>query len=296
MFYNPGGRKMPLLAALHTWSAGYDQPNYEYAEWCAARGWVFIHPDFRGFNNKPEATGSDLAVADIVSAVEYARNHADVDPDRIYLMGCSGGGYASLLMAGRHPEIWAGVSAWVPIFDLAVWHRDSSIRKNGYAEHLELSCGGPPGRSGAVDAEYRRRSAAAYLGNAKRVPLDINAGIHDGHTGSVPISHTLNAYNLLAEAADRVSVSDIEYMTEREEVPPSLREPGLSDPLYGRMQPLFRRTSGNVRVTIFEGGHSVVVPAGLAWLERQRLGAPAVWRIEGSDAPSSGIGNTEVAG
>ncbi len=294
MFYNPGGRKMPLLIALHTWSAGYNQPNCEYAEWCVAKGWAFMHPDFRGFNDKPEATGSDLVVADIVSAVEYARGVADIDPERIYLMGCSGGGYASLLLAGRHPEIWAGVSAWVPIFDLAMWHRDCTVRGNGYDKHMELSCGGAPGSGAAVDAEYRRRSARTWLANAKNVPLDINAGIVDGHRGSVPIRHTLNAYNLLAAPADRVAEADIEYMTAKAEVPAALRDPVLNDSLYGQMPPLFRKISGDVRVTIFDGGHSVVYPAGLAWLEQQRKGKPAVWQIEATEVLSGSEG-AEVA-
>ena len=29
-----------------------------------------------------------------------------------------------MLMAGRHPDIWAGVSAWVPISDLKAWYHE----------------------------------------------------------------------------------------------------------------------------------------------------------------------------
>ncbi len=282
MFFKPEGCKKPLLVTLHTWSAGYDQPNYPYAEWCVKYGWAFIHPDFRGYNNKPEACGSDLTVQDIVDAVKYAQTQADIDPERIYLAGCSGGGYLSLVMAGRHPEIWAGVSAWVPILDLAEWHRDSSIRKNGYATHMELSCGGTPGSSPAVDAEYRKRSAITYLANAKGIPVEIGAGIHDGHRGSVPIRHTLNAFNILANPAERIDHADIEYMTEKEAVPSHLQDPDLNDPLYGNFTPLFRKVSDNARVTIFEGGHTAVVNAALAWLNEQRQGTPVRWEVKSS--------------
>ena len=45
-----------------------------------------------------------------------------MDDKRIYLVGISGGGQMALIMAGRAPNVWAGVSAWVPIADLAEWH------------------------------------------------------------------------------------------------------------------------------------------------------------------------------
>jgi hypothetical protein len=41
------------------------------------------------------------------------------------------------------------------------------------------------------------------------------------------------------------------------------------------MATLFRRSSGNVRVTVFEGGHDSEPSASLEWLTRQRKGQPA---------------------
>jgi len=272
-FYAPGTRgAAPLLVALHPWSFDYDrEQSAPYAEWCMAKGWVFIHPSFRGPNVRPEAMGSELVVKDIVSAVDFARGAAKVDERRIYLMGASGGGYASLLMAGRAPEIWAGVSAYVPIIDLAAWYKESAARKSRYADNIAAACGGAPGASAAVDEEYRRRSAATWLANAGDVAVDINAGIHDGHTGSVPISHTLRAFNILAAPEDRLTEEEIRFFVEQEAVPPHLRME-IEDATYGAKKPLFRRSSRRARVTIFEGGHDELFGAGLAWLERQRRG------------------------
>jgi len=269
-FYAPAASgPAPLLVALHPWSSDYDrEASIPYAEWCKAKGWVFIHPSFRGPNVRPQATGSELVVKDIVSAVDHARKAASVDTRRIYLMGASGGGYASLLMAGRALDIWAGVSAYVPLVDLVAWHRESVARKSRYADNIVAACGGAPGASAAVDEEYRRRSAITWLANAANVPLDINAGIHDGHTGSVPISHTLRAFNLLAAPQDRISEDDIRYFVEQDAVPPHLRM-DIQDPSYGAHKPLFRRTSRRVRVTIFDGGHDELYEAGLSWLEQQ---------------------------
>ena len=263
MFYAPAVTSpAPLVVALHTWAGDYRQTFHDrIAQACIAKGWAYIHPDFRGPNNRPEAAGSDLAVSDIVDAVAYAKTNALIDAKSIFLVGSSGGGMAALLMAGRHPEIWAGVSAWVPISDLRAWHEQGRYRAT-----LELSCSGAPGTSAAVDEEYRKRSPLTYLAQAKNVPLHINAGIRDGHDGSVPVSHSLLAFNLLADPADRLSPEDIAAMTEQAEIPVHLQRE-IFDPSYGAKQPLFRRTSGNVTVTLFKGGHELVATAALAWIE-----------------------------
>ena len=259
----------PLLVALHTWSGGYRSASgEEYSKRCAKRGWVFIHPDFRGPSRRPEAGGSDLVVQDIVSAVDYARQRANVDPRRIYLAGASGGGHVALLVAGRAPEIWAGVSAWVPISDLAAWYWESRQRGKRYADEVAQCCGGEPGAGVEVDREYEKRSPLTWLPQARGTRLDINAGITDGHTGSVPVDHSLRAFNAVADKADLLSEGDIAYFVEEAETPPHLVE-DLKDPTYGDRPPLFRRTSGAARVTLFDGGHAIVYDAAFAWLERQ---------------------------
>jgi len=291
IFYKPENKKqVPLLVALHTWSNGYLQPEIPYASWCVAKDWAFIHPDFRGPNTKPDATGSELVVKDIVSAVEYAKKNADIDVSRIYLIGASGGGYRTILMAGRHPEIWAGASAWVPIFDLEAWYKD--CKGVGYGKHISDSCGGAPGTSKEVDEQYKKRSACTYLHNAASVPVDINAGIQDGHTGSVPIYHSLKAFNSLADTKDKISDEDINYMVEKIAIPEHLKKT-LSDPLYGKRIPLFRRVSKNARVTIFQGAHEIIQAAGLTWLEQQCKGQPAVWDFD-KNKPTVKLSEKEI--
>lgn len=80
-----------------------------------------VVPDVRGVNERPESTASDLAVADVLDAREFALAGGG-DPDRVFVVGFSGGGMMSLAMAGRHPEAFAGVVAWVPIHDLRDWY------------------------------------------------------------------------------------------------------------------------------------------------------------------------------
>ena len=284
LFWQPeANEKRPLLVALHTWSSDYKQAGGEakYAEWCQKAGWVFIHPNFRGPNRSPQAMGSYLAVADILSAVEYAREQADIDDRRIYCIGVSGGGHASLLMAGRAPDLWAGVSAWCGISDIATWHEQCTDTKfSKYAGDIEKSLGGTP------DNDKRRiaaihRSPVNWLPRAAKVNLDINHGIHDGRTGSVPFTHSLHAFNAVVTKARppaAINADAIEAFYQSQKSPDSN---AAKDALYpDGQQPAFRRNAGNTRVTIFEGGHEILHDAALNWLAAQVKGQAANWQPE----------------
>ena len=275
----------PLVVALHTWSFSSSNRNKKtgklvaegYAALCRKKNFHMIYPNFRGPNRTPEALGSKYAVSDIVAAVEWAKKNLPVDAERIYIIGGSGGGHMALLMAGRHPEIWAGVSAWCPISDVALWHKQCSEYEKygvpkwakGYARQIEGACGAPPD-----PADMASRSPVTFLANAKNVPVNIGTGIHDGHTGSVPVSHTLRAFNALAAEADRFSEEDMAFIDKNEKVPETWPTPA-PDPAYPKLY--LRRTSGNVSVSVFEGGHSILNDAGLEWLSRQKKGQPPVW-------------------
>ena len=272
---NLAGPAVPLLVFLHSWSGSIEQAP-SLVGLAKHRGWVMIAPAFRGPNNRPEACASDLASQDIIDAVEYAKAHARIDTDRIYLVGGSGGGHMSLVMASRTPDLWAAVSAWVPISDLTAWHAESTTRKNNYAKMIEQCCGGKPGP--ATEAEYRHRSPLFHLAAAKGVPLDINTGIHDGHTGSVPVSHSLLAFNVLAAPDKQVPVADIDFMVREQKIPTALASETQIDPERQKAT-LFRRASGNARVTVFEGGHDSEPLAALEWLSRQRKGQSADWSL-----------------
>jgi len=272
MFYKPGADEpRPLLVAVHSWSYDYTQPaSAIYAEWCIANDWVFIHPNFRGRNVRPEATGSELVIKDVLSAVDYAKQNARTDESRIYAVGWSGGGHLALLMAGRVPEIWAGISAWAPASDLNAWYEESKRLRTKYVREIEASCGGSPAGDVEAAEECRRRSPLTYLERARGVAIDISHGIRDGHSGdSTPVSQSLQAFNVLAKESNRFSAEEIAHFTDRAEVPPQLRS-DESYPLHGHKKVLFRRQSANVRLTIFDGGHTKDTGAALVWLNQQR--------------------------
>lgn len=274
------GDPFPLLVVLHTWSGNYLQ-GLDVLPAVKQRKLVFVAPDFRGPNTNPDACASEAAIRDVLDAVDYAKKNARVDESRIYLLGGSGGAHMALMMAAKAPSLWAAVSAWVPISDLARWHAENIISRKGYDKHMEQVCGGAPGKPG-TDKEYRARSPLFFLEAAKGVPIDINTGIHDGHTGgSVPVSHSLHAFNVLAKANglnDKLLQDDeIAFMTGKEEIPEALSCEKEEDP-ERRLPILFRRVAGFVRITVFEGGHDSEESAAYKWFARQQKGKAVVWR------------------
>lgn len=270
----------PLIVALHTWSFDHLGGSKAYNAGAEKRDWHLIFPKFRGPNWEVDGCGSDMVVSDLEDAVSYMKSVCNVDPERIYLAGGSGGGHCSLLLAGRRPDLWTAVSSWCPISDIAAWHAQctGTIHK-GYAEHIEKSCGGDPAVSKEAAFQCRLRSPLTWLVNARNaaLPVDISTGIHDGHTGSVPISQSFNAYNLLADEKDRFSCEEIAFMEKEEKVFPGFGYEE-SDPAFDEAHKvLLRRQSASARITVFEGGHNILTEAAFEWLARQVKGKSPDW-------------------
>ena len=284
----------PLLVALHTWSFSCDSHFEGYEKAAAEYNWHMIFPEFRGPNWTLDACGSDAVVSDIEDAVAYMKGSFNVDPDRVYLVGGSGGGHASLLLAGRRPDLFTAVSSWCPISDIARWHGECKKAGRDYFRHIEMVCGGDPVSVPSAAREALIRSPRTWLVNAARrkTPVvDISTGIHDGHTGSVPIGHAIRAYNEIAAPEDRISEDDIMYMEEHEEVPAHLKA-AEGDPAYGSHTVYLRKQSGNVRLTIFEGGHDRLPDTAAEWLARQAAGKAPDFR---PGAPVEQSGDTALS-
>ncbi|MCP2042364.1 S9 family peptidase [Pontibacter sp. HSC-36F09] len=261
----------PLLVMLHSWSSEYLQvKSIPYALWSKEYDWAFIHPNYRGKFDNPDAMASDLAIQDIVDAVNYAKQHTEIDTNRIYILGSSGGAMTALVAAGRHPEIWAGVVAWVPVFDLVDWYAFSqNYPHRDYNRHVVAACGGKPLPGTPAAEECKRRSPSTYIHQAKDVPIFLAHGTIDV---LVPPDHSIRAYNILASPSDTIAQQNIDYLLKEQTLPEELAKTTEENKYFGPSDPevVFVRQSDNVRLVLFVGQHDMAYNPGLLWLNEQR--------------------------
>ncbi|GIX00826.1 MAG: hypothetical protein KatS3mg111_4158 [Pirellulaceae bacterium] len=260
-------RRLPMVVSLHSWSADLEQRQPDLEQLVAERGWVLLQPHFRGVNDRPAACGSPAAQQDILDAISWVIERYPVDPAAVFLTGVSGGGHMTMLMAGRYPERFRAASAWVGISDLASWHdRHADDR---YGSMLRAVCGGPPGSSFVVDEQYRLRSPLHYLAGIGTLPLDLYTGIDDGHSGSVPVRQSLDAFNTIADSggAERITEDETEQLSRRggRLHAPRPGDTGFDDCLAREF--FLRRYAGNSRITVFDGGHEGIAAETIAWFD-----------------------------
>jgi hypothetical protein len=136
-----------------------------------------------------------------------------------------------------------------------------------YAQMILKCFGAPPGTSPEVDADYRDRSPLFHMHNVGDLPIDIYAGVNDGHTGSVPVRHSLTAFNRIAKrhGTPLISGDDIHSLWTDRKLPNPTAADQAVDEVLGR-DILLRRTTRKARVTIFDGGHESIPEAACDWL------------------------------
>ena len=187
LFYkSETNEKRPLLVGLHTWSHNRFNQINNMLPYAQKYDFNLLLPEFRGNNLKTnpictQACGSDYAKQDIKDAIDYVIANENVDSENVFLLGLSGGGHMSLLMAGFCPEYFKAIGAYVPITDMEKW---ISQNKN-YREHVLACCGD------SVD-EMKKRSPLSYVENIAKSNLKIFHGKFDP---IVPMSHSLELYN-----------------------------------------------------------------------------------------------------
>lgn len=257
--------QQPLIVSLHTWSGDYLQEDPLAAE-VALRDWNYIHPDFRGPNNNPDACGSELVIQDIEDAIRFAIQNGNVDTSEVHIIGVSGGGYATLLSFMKLKYPVKSFSAWASISNLEDWYFESKGRNQRYAKDVE---GVTTGGKGFDAAEARKRSPLFMEFNPelrKNATLRIYTGIHDGYTGSVPITHSINMFNkLLVELYPEKTEESVPDSLKLVLVEKRMNPAGFHGILGGRNIHL-QRWLPKLSLTIFEGTHEMLVPQALSLL------------------------------
>jgi len=269
----------PLIVSLHTWSGDYLQKD-PLADEILLRGWNYIHPDFRGSNTKPEACGSEKVIPDIEDVIHYAIEHGNVDTTEVHIIGVSGGGYATLLAFMKLDYPVKSFNAWASISNLENWYWECKGRGLKYAGHLEqVTTNG----NGFDVAEARNRSplfVSFQSEKRKGASLNIYAGIHDGYTGSVPISHSIDMYNKLIDdmypekAGEKISESQA-YSLLTKQINPEA-EPNA---MIGGRQIELRKELPGLTFTLFDGTHEMLVPQALPLIDQSTNSTSRAYKV-----------------
>jgi pimeloyl-ACP methyl ester carboxylesterase len=257
IFYKTSSsEKKPLIIALHSWSGNYLKRDPRALK-IKELNWNYIHPDFRGRNNTPEACGSPLVVSDIEDAIDFAIKNSNVDETQIHIIGGSGGAYATLISYMKIGHKIKSFSAWNPITNLIDWYYESLGRQERYADDIFKATSSDK----ELNMEEAIKRSPVFMdypgGIREEAKLYIYHGIHDGYLGSVPISHSLNFYNELIKQIDS------------EEQHALISEKDIMDLLVKRCYPLiienyemlgdrkihYKRNYKNIQIIIFEGRH-----------------------------------------
>lgn len=253
----------PLIISLHTWSGDYNQED-PLAKEILLRDWNYLHPDFRGANNNPNACGSELVIADIEDAIRFAITNGNVDTNNVHIIGVSGGAYAAMLAYMKLNFPVKSFNAWVGISDLRSWYWESKGRQSKYATDIE-QVAMSNGQMNWNELDNRSPLHLPFPANKRiNATLNLYTGIHDGYTGSVPISQTILFYNKIAvalypELKEQVIPDSIVVSLVTKRMNPAA---DTTIKLSGRGIQLFKQLP-NLSLTIFEGGHEMLIAPAL---------------------------------
>ncbi|MBV6642577.1 MAG: prolyl oligopeptidase family serine peptidase [Cyclobacteriaceae bacterium] len=258
-FYGAKKKAQPLIISLHTWSGDYRQKDPLISQ-ILEKDWNYIHPDFRGPNWTQEACGSQLVVSDIDDAIDFALKSGNVDPTNIHIIGVSGGGFATMLAYMKSRHNIRTFSAWCGISDINAWYHETKARQLNYARHISLAT---TRDSVGIDIESAKQRSPLLMDTPvnKRIgsKLFIYAGVHDGYTGSVPITHSLLFYNKVIRDIDP---SVAEALISDQVIDKLTVSRSLPEKAYGKLsdRKIHYQTSFNdqVYISVFEGGHEML--------------------------------------
>ncbi|MFX0558435.1 alpha/beta hydrolase family protein [Maribacter sp. CXY002] len=252
MVYFSSKKNKPLIVSLHTWGGNYLQRD-SISILAIAKDYNYIHPDFRGKNNHIDACCSDKVISDIDDAIQFMIEENNANVNEIYIIGASGGGYATLCTYMKSKFSAKKYASWAAISDLQEWYRHIVLSNYNYQTDI-TNC--------IPNNDYNSRSPLYWnntLITKRTSSIDLYAGINDGNSGSVPYTHSINFYNKILNAHN--VIDDNLYISEKEII--QLSKQNKVHETYGKIQNraiILRKKTSFVNITIFEGGHEILIP------------------------------------
>jgi dipeptidyl aminopeptidase/acylaminoacyl peptidase len=182
-----GKKELPLLLFCHpmgmSMTAARGIGHHETAE---RMGWLVVCPELHGLNTEGKTSfGAIPAQHDAIDAIRFMQKTYKVDDSRIYVDGRSMGGTLSLLLAAKHPHIFAAAMAGSAPTDFTI--------SNGkpFPEVLIKEMGGTREEN---LFEHLRREPVQYARNLRYTPIMLWHGTVDR---LVPPQHALKIFTLM---------------------------------------------------------------------------------------------------
>lgn len=167
---------MPHGGPIGVHDNGYFDPGVQYL---ASRGFAVLRVNFRGSSGySPELQEAgkkqwgDMMLEDLFRVTESVLSRPMLDENRVCVMGMSYGGYASLMLAIRHPDLFRCAATFAGVTDLNLYlnSRSDTRFKQWSIEHI-----------GDTEKEYDmlKQVSPVYRAKELKVPLLILHGEKD---------------------------------------------------------------------------------------------------------------------
>lgn len=237
-----------LIVSLHSWGEDFTQID-PLAKLSKEFRFSYIHPNFQGRNNHFRACCSRDVISSIDRAIEYAIENSNIDRDRVYIVGGSGGGYSGLCHFFKGKFRVREYSIWVPIVSLEDWYYESKRRETHHQFDI-LKC---TSKEGKFDLNSIHSRSPLYMQTPveklDESELNIYAGVFDRVVSPMQsikiyqkISKDINQPNLNVE---RVLDTFLNFKSERD-----LKLLDRDILLY--------LNSSNLSLTLFDGSHEIL--------------------------------------
>ena len=188
--------KVPLLVLVHGGVHENARPDDEarIVRELVTQGYAIIAPDYRG------STGYG---ADFYHAIDYGglenddvlagkkwmlENHANIDPERVGILGWSHGGMITLMNIFAHPQDYKVAYAGVPVSDLVA---RMGYKSPGYRELFSAPY--HIGKTAEENVEEYRRRSPAWNVEKLQTPLLIHTTTNDEDVNVLEVEHLIAA-------------------------------------------------------------------------------------------------------
>lgn len=172
--------KLPAIAVSGPFGAVKEQSSGLHAQTLAERGFLTIafDPSFTGESDgSPRYMASpDINTEDFMASVDYLVNRADVDPERVGILGICGWGGLAVSTASCDPRIKAAVASTM--------YNMSRVNANGYFDADDSAEKRNEARAAMAarrTAEYASRDYARAGGVVDPLPDDAPQFVKDYH-------------------------------------------------------------------------------------------------------------------